>query len=165
VGNIATGGNQSLNGALLRWDVPDTARTVVVGVLGSTVIVLALIRAVRAHHNDQPLVAAVMVGAAGLVFSPVSWTHHQVWLVLAALVLVSERTRHNIWWAALVVAVMVLPVTSVGAGLPGGAVIGNARLWLAIAVAAVIPFEAVRRPGGVGAPAGEVPGVADAVSR
>lgn len=144
VGNIATGGNQSLNGALLRWELPDTARTVVVGVLGCAVVVLALVRAVRAYRNDRPLAAVVLVGAAGLVLSPVSWTHHQVWLVLAALLPVSARTRSNIIWAAVVLAVMVLPVTSVGAALPGGFVTANARLWLAIAVAAAVPFVAVR---------------------
>ncbi len=146
VGNIATGGNQSLNGALLRWDVPETARTLVMALVGGAVVVFALVRAVRAARNQRPLAAAVMVGAAGLVLSPVSWTHHQVWLVLAALVAVSDRPRRNLVWAGVVLAVMVLPVTSVGASLSGSAVTGNARLWLAIAVAAVLPFVAVRRP-------------------
>jgi alpha-1,2-mannosyltransferase len=110
------------------------------------VVVAALVRAVRAHRNDQLLAAAVVIGAAGLVVSPVSWTHHQVWLVLAALLAVGARTRTSLWWAIGVVAVMTLPVTAVGAGLPGDAVFGNARLLLAVAVAAVVPFAAVRRP-------------------
>ncbi len=141
VGNIATGGNQSLNGALLRWDVPDTARTVVAGVLGIIVVVAALYRAVLASRQDRLLLGAVIVGAAGLVFSPVSWTHHQVWLVLAALVVVSARRRLTIAWTALVLVVMTLPVTSLGANHLGSqAVLGNARLWLAIALAAVVPM-------------------------
>jgi alpha-1,2-mannosyltransferase len=143
VGNIATGGNQSLNGALLRWDEPDSVRTVIVAVVGLAVVVAAMARAVRAFRNDRPLAGAVLVGAAGLVLSPVSWTHHQVWLVLAAVVPVSARTRTNIAWAAVVLAVMVLPVISYG-DFPGGFVLSDARLWLAIAVAAVVPFTAVR---------------------
>ncbi|HEX8629526.1 MAG TPA: glycosyltransferase 87 family protein [Catenuloplanes sp.] len=148
VGNIHTGGNQSLNGALLRWDVPDRARSVLVALVGGAVVVMALVRAVRAVRNDRPLAAAVIVGAAGLVFSPVSWTHHQVWLVLAAVVAVGVGRRAVVGWAAFVLAVMVLPVTSVGATLPGGEITGNARLWLAIAVAAAVPFVAVRRESG-----------------
>jgi alpha-1,2-mannosyltransferase len=142
VGNLATGGNQSLNGALLRWELPERARSVVVAVVGLAVVVVALIRAVRAYRNDRPLTGVVLVGAAGLVLSPVSWTHHQVWLVLAALLPVPRRQA---WWTGGALAVMILPVTSVGAQLPGGAVAGDARLWLAIAVACLVPFVGVRR--------------------
>lgn len=154
VGNITTGGNQSLNGALLRWGVSGAPRTATVAVLGAAVVGLALWRAARAYRGGRPFAAVVMVGSAGLVLSPVSWTHHQVWLVLAAFVAVTGRRTVDWWWAAIVLVVMVLPVTSVGAGLPGGAVTGNARLWLAIAVAAVVPFVAVRRVAAVSAPAG-----------
>jgi alpha-1,2-mannosyltransferase len=149
VGNIATGGNQSLNGALLRWDAPDTVRVAIVGTLGLAVVVAALVRAVHAFRRADPLAAVVIVGAAALVFSPVSWTHHQVWLVLAALLPVATRWAApgarravRIGWPALVVVVMVLPVTSVGSDVLGAAVAGNGRLWLAVAVAAVVPFAA-----------------------
>lgn len=145
VGNIATGGNQSLNGALLRADLPDTARTVVVALLGGAVVLVALWRGVRAYRNDDLLAGAVMIGAAGLVLSPVSWTHHQVWLVLAAFVAVSTRPVRNLWWAAAVLVIMVLPVISIGVNSPIGPLTGNARGWLAIAVAALVPFVAVRR--------------------
>ncbi|HET6213620.1 MAG TPA: glycosyltransferase 87 family protein [Micromonosporaceae bacterium] len=140
MGFIAIGGNQSLNGAMLRLHHPDAARTAVLATVGVAIVVLALIRAARAWRNNQPLAAAVMVGAAGLVFSPVSWTHHQLWLVFAALVPVSRRRSWNLGWAALVSAIMILPVTSVGASLPGGVVFGNAHLLLAVAVATVVPF-------------------------
>jgi alpha-1,2-mannosyltransferase len=146
VGHLTTTGNQALNGALLRWGVDDHSRTLLVAVVGGVVVVLALVRAVRAHRNGSPLSAVVIVGAAGLVFSPVSWTHHQVWLVLAALAAVSARPSRNVCWQVGVVAVMVLPVTGLLAGTPLAPVTGNARLWLAIAIAAVIPFVAVRTP-------------------
>ncbi|MEO3775888.1 hypothetical protein ABGB16_03340 [Micromonospora sp. B11E3] len=144
VGNIATGGNQSLNGALLRLEAPDTWRTALAGAIGIAVVVVALIRASRANRNGDPFAAAVIIGAAGLVFSPVSWTHHQVWLVLAGLIAVGGR-RGTIAWFALVAAIMVLPVTSLGATLPTTALTGNARLLLAVAVACLVPFAALRR--------------------
>ncbi|MFG1950101.1 glycosyltransferase family 87 protein [Micromonospora sp. NPDC048830] len=93
VGNIATGGNQSLNGALLRLELPDTWRTALAGTIG------------------------VAVGGR----------------------------RGTIAWFALVAAVMVLPVTSLGAALPTTALTGNARLLLAVAVACLVPFAALRR--------------------
>ncbi|HEX6968578.1 MAG TPA: glycosyltransferase family 87 protein [Micromonosporaceae bacterium] len=145
VGNIATGGNQSLNGAMLRWELPDTVRASVVVAVGGVIVVMALVRAVRAYRNSEPFTAAVFVGAAGLVFSPVWWTHHQIWLVFAALCAVSERRRINLAWALLVTVLMVLLVTSVGASLPGGQLFGNARLVLAIAIACAVPFRGTRK--------------------
>lgn len=148
VGHISTGGNQSLNGALLRWDLPDTARTAIAGIVGLAVVAAAFVRAARAARNREPFAAAVIVGAAGLVFSPVSWTHHQIWLVLAALLLVGDRRAVNIGWSALVAVLMVLPIPALLAALPGGAVTGNIRLLLAIAVACAVPFRATRRVAG-----------------
>jgi alpha-1,2-mannosyltransferase len=140
VGHIATGGNQSLNGALLRAEVPESARAVVAGVIGIGVVVAAFYRASLAYRQDRPLLAAVIVGAAGLAFSPVSWTHHQVWLVLAVALAVGAWPRARLVWITVVLAIMILPVTSHGARLPGAEfVLGNARLWLALVLAAFLP--------------------------
>ncbi|SDT69291.1 glycosyltransferase 87 family protein [Actinoplanes derwentensis] len=146
VGNISTGGNQSLNGVLLRWDIDDHIRTPVVALAGAVVVVLALWRAARAHRAGDHLTAAVVVGAAGLVLSPVSWTHHQIWLVPAAFLAVSHRSRVNHLWTALVLALMILPVLWIAAGFSDELIIGNARVWLAVAVAAAVPFLHVRAP-------------------
>ncbi|HWS36327.1 MAG TPA: glycosyltransferase 87 family protein [Actinoplanes sp.] len=146
VGNISTGGNQSLNGVLLRWDVADHFRTPIVALVGAIVVVLALWRATRAHRAGDDLTAVILVGAAGLVLSPVSWTHHQIWLVAAAFLAVSHRTAVNHLWTGLVLAIMILPVLWIGAGLSDELIIGNARVWLAVAVAAVVPFVNVRAP-------------------
>jgi alpha-1,2-mannosyltransferase len=146
VGHIATGGNQSLNGALLRAEVPESARAAVAGIVGLVVVAVALYRAALAYRQGRPLLAAVIIGAAGLVFSPVSWTHHQVWLVLAVLVAVGAGVRARAVWIAVVLAVMILPVTSHGSRLPGAEfVLGNARLWLALTLAVALP---VLRPSG-----------------
>ena len=142
VGNIATGGNQSLNAALLRLDLSDTWRMVLAVVIGLAIVIVALVRASRAYRNREPFAATVIIGAAGLVFSPVSWTHHQFWLLLAGLLAVGGR-RGTIVWFGLVTALMVLPITSLGAGLPIEVLTGNARLLLAVAVACVVPFAAL----------------------
>lgn len=144
VGNIATGGNQSINGALLRLDFSDSVRTTAVLVFGGAIVVVALWRAAQMTKRGRLLAASVVVGAASVVFSPVSWTHHQIWLVLAAFAAVSLVAARNWTWSAVVVALMVLPVTSVGANLPGGVVWGNMRLALAVFIACLAPFPDAR---------------------
>ena len=69
--------------------------------------------------------ALIIVGVAGVVLSPVSWTHHQIWLVLAVLLPMGVPAR------LLTLAVMILPVTA-----PGGPVLENARLLLAVGLIA-----------------------------
>jgi alpha-1,2-mannosyltransferase len=135
LGYITSVGNQSLNGALLRSDVPAPVRSVAVLMIGGLVVLLALRRSTRLAHDGDWLSAAVLMGAAGIVFSPVSWTHHQTWLVLAALLPVRGPRWLRRAWPILVVAVMLLPVTALGPPLWS-----NARLLLAITAAALLPL-------------------------
>ncbi|MFF5076906.1 glycosyltransferase 87 family protein [Actinoplanes sp. NPDC000266] len=130
LGYITGVGNQSLNGAFMRLGL-DSKLAVLV--LGGIVAALALHRGSRLARNGDWLSAMTVVGAGSVVLSPVSWTHHQIWLVLAALLPV---TRARTAWAVLVLAVMLLPVT---------AVLSEARLLLAIAVAAAVPLTVLSR--------------------
>ncbi len=129
LGYITGVGNQSLNGALMRLDLPTALGTGLVLAIGGAVTLIALRRAARRARHGDWLSAMVVVGAASVVLSPVSWTHHQIWLVLAALLPV----RHPALWRAAVLALMLLPVTA----LP---LLSESRLLLAIVVAAVIPL-------------------------
>jgi alpha-1,2-mannosyltransferase len=112
-------------------------RSLSVLIVGGIVVVLALRRAGRLAHDGDRLASVVVVGAAGVVFSPVSWTHHQVWLVLAALLPVRGPGWLRRTWPALVLAVMLLPVTALGSPLWS-----NARLLPAISTAALLPLGA-----------------------
>ncbi|GAB2565807.1 hypothetical protein Aab01nite_47040 [Paractinoplanes abujensis] len=141
LGYITGAGNQSLNGALMRLDVPDHARSVLVLAIGGGIVAAALIRAVRLAGEKYWLGATVVVGAAGIVLSPVSWTHHQVWLVLAALLPVAGPAWVRAAWPAVVVTVMLLPL------------VGESRLLLAVAVAALVPvYDGTRRWDGIRTP-------------
>jgi alpha-1,2-mannosyltransferase len=140
IGDLSAGGNQSLNGALLRWGLPEQHRLLLLGLLGPAVMAVALVRAVRAARNARPLAGTVIMGTAGLLVSPVSWTHHQVWLVLAALLTISHRRAPNLVWTAFAAAITILPVTR----LPAAAITGDLRMLLAFAVACLIPFSATR---------------------
>jgi alpha-1,2-mannosyltransferase len=142
LGHITGIGNQSLNAALLRIELSAPARSAVVLLIGGAIAALALHRAaVRARGGDW-LSALVLTGAASLVLSPVSWTHHQVWLVLAALLPVAGPAWVRHGWPALVLVVMLLPVPALGPPLWS-----NSRLLLAVTIAVVLPLSLPLRPG------------------
>jgi alpha-1,2-mannosyltransferase len=87
IGDLTSTGNQSINGLLLRAGVPEGVLTPLWLVLATVVCLAALWHARRAQLAGEPLRAAVVIGCATVAASPVSWTHHQVWLALAAIVL------------------------------------------------------------------------------
>lgn len=133
LGFITSPGNQSLNGMLLRFEVPESARSALVLTIGGAVAAIALWRSGRLARAGDWLSALVVVGAASVVLSPVSWTHHQVWLVPAVLLPLRGPAWVRYAWRALVLGVMLLPVTALG-----GPVWTNSRLLLAVVVVVVV---------------------------
>lgn len=91
IGDLASLGNQSLHGMLLRVGVAPDALPVLWAVLVAIICGAALLRARRLQLDNQPVRAAVLVGCATVAASPVSWTHHQVWTVLAAMLMIATR--------------------------------------------------------------------------
>jgi alpha-1,2-mannosyltransferase len=97
--------NQSLNGVILRLthDAPDAhaywlAAAVVVGIAGLATSILA-------SRRGHELLGLVACAATGLLVSPISWSHHYVYVV-PALVLAAcgpRRLGYRILGAALVV--------------------------------------------------------------
>jgi len=91
VGPIGSVMNQSLRGALSRTLGYDTGNSTpwLIAVLAALVLAgFALRTAVRA---SDPLAAIVVVEMLGLLVSPISWTHHWVWLVPALVWLCYSR--------------------------------------------------------------------------
>jgi len=85
--------NQSLNGVILRLTHagPDAhaywlAAAVVVGIAGLTT-------SIRASRHGHELLGLVACASTGLLVSPVSWSHHYVYVV-PALVLAAYGPRH-----------------------------------------------------------------------
>jgi alpha-1,2-mannosyltransferase len=54
--------------------------------LGAAVALLGILAAARWHRLGHPAFALCLVGMAGLIASPVSWSHHFVWVVPLAVV-------------------------------------------------------------------------------
>jgi alpha-1,2-mannosyltransferase len=88
IGNLAALGNQSVHGMLLRLGVDAQTLPLCWAALVSVICGVALLRARQIAHGGQSARAAVLVGCATVTASPVSWTHHQVWPVLAAMLLI-----------------------------------------------------------------------------
>jgi alpha-1,2-mannosyltransferase len=97
--------NQSLNGAILR--LTDTGPSAHTYWLGAAVVVgiAGLATSILASRQGHELLGLVACAATGLLVSPISWTHHYVYVV-PALVLaayVPRRLGYKILGAALVV--------------------------------------------------------------
>ena len=54
-----------------------------------------------AYRTSSPMLGILLCAATGLIISPVSWSHHYVWIVplLAWLALAADRPRGGRWWA------------------------------------------------------------------
>ncbi|MBO0839446.1 MAG: DUF2029 domain-containing protein [Sciscionella sp.] len=92
VGTPATDGNQSLYGLALRLGLPTSAwlaASAVTVVLGALATRACLARGER-------VLALCAVAVVGLLVSPVSWTHHWVWIVPILLAL-ADRARPADW--------------------------------------------------------------------
>ncbi|WP_328848678.1 glycosyltransferase 87 family protein [Micromonospora zamorensis] len=114
IGNLASLGNQSVHGMLLRVGVDDATLPLLWAGLVALVCAAALLRARQLTVEGRPGHAAVLVGCATVAASPVSWTHHQVWPVLAAMLLIGAS---GVAQRAAGVALLAAMVVSLGAVL------------------------------------------------
>jgi alpha-1,2-mannosyltransferase len=138
VGGLAYSGNQSLRGLLVRLGASEHVwMALCVVVLAVTVFALPRLR--------DDLTAVLAVAAAGLLISPVSWSHHWVWVAPALLVLRGP------------VRIAVVAVFALGPHwlLPSAGdrelawtwwqhLIGNAYVWLALAFLGWCAVQATR---------------------
>ncbi|AXX28064.1 mannosyltransferase [Actinosynnema pretiosum subsp. pretiosum] len=95
VGPVGSAINQSLRGALSRTvghDVETGPIFLVAAALAAALALWALLEAVRA--NDS-LAAVVSTQFLGLLVSPISWSHHWVWMV-PALLWLTYRATHRL---------------------------------------------------------------------
>lgn len=150
IGSPAFPSNQSLAGLLHRGGLPAGWQTGVwlLGVLTVVALGWVAVRRLRGSGHDVP--ALVVVAATGLLASPVSWSHHYVWVILALLCCVHRALRSPRWWASLIVLAGVfgygthwmvatredhVPHWSIGAQL-----VGNGYVWVAVLVLLVAAF-------------------------
>lgn len=146
VGNISMTGNRSLYGMLVRSPIHGAASTVVLIVLVVLLIFLGYWRAQRARRNSGELSGAAIIGCLGVVVSPVSWTHHAVWLLLTPTALLLHRWPMRKGSAALVGLSAVTLLFTVGRHAyfsgPIGFVLREALGLMAILTVVALPIGA-----------------------
>ena len=90
---VLGGDNQSLNGALMRLSHDLSPSPVLLLLMSITVLTLGLVAAKRQIDSGNDVAGLVCIAFASLLASPISWTHHWVWAIIALLVLVQGRHR------------------------------------------------------------------------
>jgi alpha-1,2-mannosyltransferase len=107
VGDVADVQNNSLLAVVARALPEGPARTATWLVLAAVVAAVGLWRGRVAVRAGDLLTATVVVGCASSLVSPISWTHHLGFLVLALAALAGRRDRPPRWgwlvaaWVAL----------------------------------------------------------------
>lgn len=152
VGGLAYMANQSIRGVLHRIDPGQHAETLLWLLLSAIVVLLAVVVA-RRTRND--VVALLGIALAGLLVSPVSWSHHWVWCVPALVTLgFLARNGTRVALVALVVMFCVQPFT----WLPSTGdrellwswwqhIPGDAYVWIGITTLAVLVRVSAGRVG------------------
>ncbi|WP_239107262.1 glycosyltransferase 87 family protein [Spirilliplanes yamanashiensis] len=95
VGNADTTPNQSLAGLLARLFDSTEAPTLIWLTFSLVLLTVGLTRAKAAHGEGDELAAFTLVGLTANLVSPVSWTHHLVFLLPAVLILGDAALRRR----------------------------------------------------------------------
>lgn len=112
VGGVASVGNQSLNGLLHRWPFPSIGESILWVVLSIATLMMGLYVAWRCQGSGRHVGAILSLALVGLLISPISWTHHWVWVALIPPVLlkvpeqVASRLVRVILWLLFGVSVL-----------------------------------------------------------
>ena len=117
-------GNQAITGLLTRVARDDSPVVVVAAMaLAAVVAVLAVLVAVHWWRRGEKVFAVALVGMTTCLASPLSWTHHYVWVVVLGVAVLLGRPAAEgglprwakvlggFWalWVALCLMLMVLP--------------------------------------------------------
>jgi alpha-1,2-mannosyltransferase len=139
--------NQSIYGSVLRLthNAPQghaywLAAAIVVGVVG-------LATAVAASRRGHELLGAVVCGATSLLVSPVSWTHHWVYVVPALALAACGPRRLSLRVAATALVIALFACWPVPTGGAGGFRLSSG--WFPHGLLRLVPHYG---PGGTGSP-------------
>lgn len=127
IGLVPFPGNQSLRGALARLAHAEAPSSVLWLLLAAAVGCLGLATAVVLHRQGDDLAGVAVCALAGLLVSPISWTHHWVWIVpgFVAAAAYAARGRHRWPLPAAMLLLMAAPPAQrggLGEAVPSGVV-------------------------------------------
>ena len=135
--------NQSLRGLAARAGYVGPGPYALVLLVSAVVCGLAYLRSRELYAEGRLLAGAVVVGALAVVVSPVSWSHHQTALVLAAACAVTGPRAWFRAWPVAVLVLMTLPLPFLLPALPPlvRPLADELVLLLALALALGMPFR------------------------
>ncbi len=114
-------GNQNLR-PIANWFGLDPRATMVLWLaLALLALGLAVLAAVRCARRGEPLLGFIAISAGGLLASPISWSHHWVWLLPVLPVLAASGMR--------VLAGAGLTIFAVGPQIVLVGLLGDERGW------------------------------------
>lgn len=170
--------NQSIQGVLARLEVGEPAFTALWLVLGTALLVLVVAAMRRAA--DMPALALAINAVFTLLVSPISWSHHWVWIAPALFAMAGYATllprRQAIGWFAVTAVTAAVFVYGPQNWLPGGDdkeydwtpaqhLVGDTYVWLGVLLVALFLVANRRRaaaPARAAVPAAaSLPAVAD----
>ena len=109
IGKPISAPNQNLRAVVARLGLTGPVGVAVWVMVAVVVVSLVIVAARRVLRASQPGLALVLVAIAGLLVSPMSWSHHWVWCVPALLVLADLGRVHRIpRWLAITGLVLFL---------------------------------------------------------
>jgi alpha-1,2-mannosyltransferase len=94
VGTVTYGGNQSWYAIFYRPPFPATGSAQAWLALSLATVIVGTFVAWRCVNSGRQSFAIISVALAGLLISPISWTHHWIWVLLVPPMLVGPR-RHE----------------------------------------------------------------------
>ena len=147
VGEVTDVANNSLLAAIGRGVGPGSVRTALWLGGAAAIIVVALWRARRAAVRHDLFAATVIVGCASGLVSPISWTHHLGFLVLALGAITIDPNRRRT--VVLLVLAWVALLDPLGFGTDAST--STLRTLAMIAIVAFLPIVEGRSLGSIGA--------------
>lgn len=137
VGDVGDDRNNSVLGAIARVLGDSPARTVLWIFIVGVIVGVALVRATRASRAGDLLAATAIVGCAAAAASPISWSHHLGWLLIALVpFVVGARSTRDRGLCALAYLALVGPM-----GHGDEAWLSSARAVLCCAAVLFVPIR------------------------
>lgn len=146
VGTISYSGNQSWYAIFHRPPFHGGGSTFGWLLLSLITLAAAIFIAWRCMHNDQKPLAVITVALAGLLVSPISWTHHWIWVILIPPMIAVRRNpgepRHvrPLLWGLIALAAAA-PYWWFSHGILADAAAAILPLWAAAVLAALATVE------------------------
>ena len=155
-GNLGYAGNQSWNAILHRPPFPANGSEAAWVVLSVLTVAVSAFLAWRLASSGQRALAILPVALAGLLVSPISWSHHWVWLLLIPPLMIPRRAAYlarpvqAMLWGLVALAVLA-PYWWVTNGI-GGDILGAVLPLWAFAALVVWAVSLARHQAGPAGP-------------